>query len=163
MRQCIFLYFLMCLLQSSIAQGSRPEVVSTTGGTFSDETIHLDWTIGEIAISSLSTSSEQLTQGFHQPSYKLVSGSKLPPNIGIIEVFPNPTQDIIRINAKLNRKQKVQIRLIDLQGKIIVDLDRKGVEITETLDLSLLSSGSYIISLTPEDARAYKLFKIIKI
>lgn len=80
------------------------------------------------------------------------------PSVGINEnqsfdfsMFPNPTQNIVNISTKENISGYA---ISDLQGKIIQS--NTGSNIT-SIDLTNLTSGSYIITLISPEGRASKL------
>ena len=64
------------------------------------------------------------------------------------EVYPNPTKDILNINAKgIGSSYKVQI--IDMTGAIVMTADN-----AKTVNTSTLSTGNYIIKLIA-DGKTY--------
>ena len=64
------------------------------------------------------------------------------------EVYPNPTKDILNINAKgIGSSYKVQI--IDMTGAIVMTADN-----AKTVNTSTLSTGNYIIRLIA-DGKTY--------
>ncbi len=74
-----------------------------------------------------------------------------PVNIPDLNVYPNPVGDQLFISTE---KQAAQIRLWDINGRIVknietADLQTTGIEITA--DLSKLSPGVYILSMTFRD------------
>ncbi len=75
------------------------------------------------------------------------------------EVFPNPAKE--RLTLRLNSKNiGATIQLFDLQGKLIMEKIISNT--TENLDLSKISSGSYILKLTDNQAIEIKKIEIIK-
>lgn len=75
-----------------------PEVVATTGATFSNDEISLEWTLGEVMTESY-VGDILLTQGFHQPSLGLLSSNNDIPDLANygIHVFPNPSTDHVTV------------------------------------------------------------------
>jgi hypothetical protein len=51
----------------SQGQSITPAVVASSGGALENGTISIDWTLGEIATSTLNNAGFMLSQGFHQP------------------------------------------------------------------------------------------------
>jgi hypothetical protein len=47
----------------------KQDVISSAGTRFQSSTTALDWTLGEISVSTLQGNSAVLSQGFHQPKY----------------------------------------------------------------------------------------------
>ena len=60
----IWLCFSFQMIQ---AQMNSPEVWASTGDTYINPTIQVDWTIGEPIVDYAALPSLQVTQGFHQP------------------------------------------------------------------------------------------------
>jgi alpha-tubulin suppressor-like RCC1 family protein len=69
-----------------------------------------------------------------------------------ISVYPNPTNNIANINYTLEDSSSVILRLINIQGQIIVETktDKTNGLQTESIDLSNQSSGLYFITLTTD-------------
>jgi photosystem II stability/assembly factor-like uncharacterized protein len=68
-----------------------------------------------------------------------------------IEVFPNPTDGLLRFTTKLHAT------LTDLQGRAILVQEE-----TNILDLSTLAAGIYVLSLVGENGELVRRTKIIK-
>ena len=66
-----------------------------------------------------------------------------------IGIFPNPATDQIQIQSE---KEIVKIRILDLSGKTIEDVKN----ITSTVDVSTLDSGSYLIEITLDNGYVVK-------
>jgi hypothetical protein len=67
-------------------------------------------------------------------------------------VFPNPASEWITIDNK--EKQKVQVRMYNMLGEYVLVADlNSGVN---TIDISNLSDGVYVVSLQSENRRAYR-------
>lgn len=66
MKNLIYSLLLSLIGTALGAQSVTPEVVATTGETFSNSTVTLEWTLGEIMTETY-PGSILLTQGFHQP------------------------------------------------------------------------------------------------
>lgn len=61
-------------------------------------------------------------------------------------VFPNPTQDLIRIETGTNATYRLVV--VDMQGKVILN---KNVRKSETIDLSCFEKGGYVFEFECED------------
>ena len=71
-------------------------------------------------------------------------------SLGIV-VFPNPTQNILTIETRL----QIKIEVYDIMGKLLIEEEN-----TKRLDLSDLANGLYNLSIIYEDKRYSK--QIIK-
>ena len=70
-----------------------------------------------------------------------------------INLYPNPTNDIVNIDFTLENSSTVSIRLTNLQGQVIHQIKMDGISglQTATLDISDQSSGMYFITVTSDD------------
>jgi hypothetical protein len=75
-----------------------------------------------------------------------------------ISIYPNPTTNSIAVDFKENQRFD-KIVLTDLQGKIVFQND-KIEELNQTIDLSKLTSGIYMLNLSGTDGNLnYKVVK----
>ena len=72
----LLLIVIICLGGSKVkGQYTSPEVIATAGDFFSNATVSISWTLGEITTETFTGSNVALTQGFQQPTGRLkVSG-----------------------------------------------------------------------------------------
>lgn len=83
----------------------------------------------------------------------------------ILEVYPNPTSDNTKIDFKIETPAKVSIKVLDLLGKVVLDLPSQQYEIgnqTTSLNTRNLTSGIYTIVLTIGEQEISKKLSIIK-
>ncbi|MEM6379187.1 MAG: T9SS type A sorting domain-containing protein [Bacteroidota bacterium] len=145
------------------AQSSSPEVVSCAGETYQGTNVEISWTLGELAITTIQNSSHQITQGFHQPNYVITSIGELPNEIGEIKVFPNPVSDQIEMNLNFSQSRDVEVRLMDINGRIIWATKNSGSLIKQVKKVDHLSSGTYILHFLIDGNSYSQSFKIQKI
>lgn len=153
----------LAILSSLHSQSTSPHVISTSGKTFTGSTIKLDWTLGELNIKTESNAIESITQGFHQPYYKITSSNELSENIGTIKVFPNPIIESINLELQFNKIEKVNITLYDFSGNLIWNTIKEGNKIQVNKSISQLSTGNYVLKIEQIKKQFVKTFKIQKI
>lgn len=73
MKTIILVFIALVLNIAGYSQNVYPQVIATSGNSFSNSQNKVDWTLGETITETLSTSNNILTQGFQQPSYFLAS------------------------------------------------------------------------------------------
>ena len=139
-----------------------PSVITGCGGSlqgYSMVSVKSDFTLGEIAIETLKSDQYMLTQGFHQPSLGVISLLESPQTK--ISIFPNPITDILNLEFLNSHNEFVEIRIIDLSGKIIF----YDFTLTERnfykINTTFLKLGTYILEVTTEKEK--DLFKIQKL
>lgn len=70
----------------------------------------------------------------------------------LIEVYPNPAGSQAFIKLDLVRGQKINYRLCDLNGRIILEKNIKKSELSiESVDIGSISNGVYLLNVTLED------------
>tara|TARA_B100000795_G_scaffold10613_1_gene7463 strand:- start:534 stop:1028 length:495 start_codon:yes stop_codon:yes gene_type:complete len=131
---------LVCLFNTAHAQ----QVIASAGGE--------NFTIGEVVTSTLSTSNNTLTQGFHQPYFGIVNIVEYA-DIGI-NVFPNPTQGFIQIVPQEDINARVI--LFDARGRALINQAITG---ESTIDLTSFRQGEYSIIIRNQD----QVIKTVKI
>ena len=62
-----------------------------------------------------------------------------------INIYPNPTSDIMNIVMTNSNNDQINILMYDAIGKIVYAKSDKGTVINHSIDMSNLSSGNYII------------------
>lgn len=124
----------------TIAQQLTPEVVGSAGDHFVAGGTQLSWTLGEIAIESYFGTSNQLTQGFHQPERPMLSVDELSSTVHI-NAFPNPFTESIQIDVEGNT-EALTIQVYNALGQVVLTEQYNGSG-PQTIDFGGLSSGIY--------------------
>ena len=156
--------------QSSVA----PQVINSTGGTYTLNHYILDWSIGELALVNQMESSQPkfiVSNGFIQPFTEdpslVNTGSGF--GDGEIIILPNPTKNILEINFRTKQRGQMSYRLFDVRGRVLLtnSFYSYGYGQIEKIDMTGEMSGSYFlrIELNPELGSVHKIgsFKIIKL
>jgi hypothetical protein len=153
-------FTLLTFLFLLISYSQKNTVVS--GGVANGSTGSVSYSIGQIDYTSQISGTGFVSQGVQQP-YEVIVLSE---NQNIIEsvivsVYPNPTKDIASIFIKdFTNYEKLEFQLIDSNGKIIFENQRIISDYT-AIDLSILTSGIYILKLMG-DGKMISTFKMIK-
>jgi len=139
-----------------------PSVVTGCGGSlqgYSMVSLKSDFTLGEIAIETISSENFMLTQGFHQPSLGIISINE--DSYSQISVYPNPAVDIINLELLGFEGNYVNIQILDLSGKLIYsELVAINSE-KHQINTSILEIGSYVLEVIGKEQK--DVFKIQKI
>jgi hypothetical protein len=146
--------FLLSLLSTFAV--SAQEVVSTQGGSYSNVSANIDFTIGEIVINTGSSGSIELTQGFHQTNWNFVGLQNHSPSFNAT-IFPNPTSEILTI--KTNTFENVNYSLYDAQGKCVIQDKLSSAQ--TPIRVGHLASGAYSLILK-NDTQNLKTFQLVK-
>ena len=152
--RAILLLFL-CFPIFIFGQVTTPTVITNSGGTFSNSSVIMDFSIGELAVQTLQNN-EILTQGFHQGDLKVTTAVF---NLGIkTKIYPNPTTNFIIV--ELEKNVNADIKVYDINGKIVIE-DKLNDENEKQLDFSFLKQGNYLLHINISDKQSvYKIQKI---
>jgi hypothetical protein len=135
--------------------GFSQKVVNATGNTIYNSDINIEYSIGEIAITTLSNTSNHATQGLLQPTIKLTDpGCKIINDT--VVYFPNPTKDILRVVARTDWINGYRIYAAD--GKLL----RVAPFFNNQIYMYNLPGGVYFIKLFPGCDDKFRILKVIK-
>lgn len=152
MKTSLYLFILLYLF---IKPASAQQVVNTSGNTIKSADYSIEYSVGEIAITTFSSANNFITQGLLQPSLKIIN-----PDCSIInqsfQYFPSPTYDKLRLVGQSNWIDAYQVFATD--GKLVRSVKFYNNEI----DLSNLAGGIYFVRLLPGCDNNYKTLKIFK-
>lgn len=130
-------------------------VVNATGNTINDNSYLIEYSIGEISITTITGAQSNISQGVLQPNIKVLN-----PGCSFINdtfsFFPNPTRDKIRLVGRYNWINSYIVYAAD--GKLI----SKSSFYNNYIDLSRVAAGLYFIQLLPECDGKSKTLKILK-
>jgi hypothetical protein len=131
-------------------------VLNCSGNTIRDNNYIFEYSIGEIVVSTVNSTGNNVTQGLLQPSQKVVD-----PDCEIINdplsYFESPTRDKIRIVGRYDWIKAYQIFASD--GKLIAykNFYNNYIDIT-----GLPAAGIYFIRLMPGCNGKFKVIKFMK-
>ena len=132
------------------------EVIATQGDSYSNGSGSIDYTIGEVVISTGTDGTNDITQGFHQTNWNFLGVDDFAPEIKI-SIFPNPTENILNIQS--TSYEEFDFVMIDAQGKIVMNANLTGE--TTSLNVSHLTTGTYNLIINA-NGDAKKNFRLVK-
>lgn len=132
------------------------ELVSAQGESLSNASGSIDFSIGELVISTESNANNTLTQGFHQTAWEFVSLEDHLPAFSM-SIFPNPTSELLTINSAVY--DGVSYKMYDKSGRIVLAGELTD-ELTQ-LNVASFSDGSYSI-LLEQGNEPIKQFHLLK-
>jgi hypothetical protein len=147
---------IVALIGSSMTVFAQQDIVSSQGDSYSNGTNTIDYTIGEPITSTVSDGSNELTQGFHQTQLT-VTGIKDYETDFLVNVFPNPTAQLL--NVKVQKINNESYQIFDINGKLV--LDGKLSKTNTVIDMTGLAEGTFILSIVRAN-QPVKSFQIIK-
>lgn len=152
---------LFCCVQLN-AQSFTPFVIATAGHESENPDGSLVWTLGELSIQTLEGEKGILTQGFHQPDYKIIPLGNTEVSDLSINVFPNPVIDNLQIATSASANKSYGYQLFNVQGQLI--LEKSDIQLPYSISGFDLSQGTYVLRVyegsQPDE---YAIFKILKL
>lgn len=124
------------------AQSPLFQVLAPAGDVAETGNIRMYYTVGEPFIELYTKDANTLASGFQQPMYGVVASHEPGAESVQVNLWPNPTSDVIFWEIEGAGKGLFSWRLFDAPGALL----RQGdAEIAGALDLSVLPSGNYIL------------------
>lgn len=116
----------------------------------------------QASLTALRNAKTQIQQAFNYCSIYGLNG--LSAQDGLLDqlrLYPNPTTDFIRIEGPFEHQELIQIRLLDMQGKLIrKNLLAQENENSLSVDLRGLETGMYFVQVSRKGAsKTFKIFK----
>jgi hypothetical protein len=161
---CLLCLGLLTFLQ---AQQRSPSVLAPGGASAKGAFITLDWTLGELAVRSLSTPGGMLTEGFHQPTLQVEETTTRPAKeLGgqlRLTVAPNPVHSMLSIRIESELEGRTVIDLWDLQGRRLQTVTARLSGEDLEWDMSSLPAAVYSLSFRTEEGGLLRTFMVTKV
>ncbi|WP_461304323.1 T9SS type A sorting domain-containing protein [Aureisphaera sp.] len=156
----LLLVVLTCGAAQSQSLGQT--VMGNSGATISGTSNTLSFTLGEPVIGSI-TNGPSLGQGFWLGAIvEITLGAEDFTLEASATVYPNPVSNYLNISFKDMQGETFQALLFDMQGKQVMQKEIEASSSAETLSLSALSTGNYVLKVVQESTQKSKTFKIVK-
>ena len=162
MKKIVLVLFFLSYELYAIGQSSSSHVVAAAGGQAETSEYEVSWTLGDIAIETLESSSFVLTQGFQQAYFEITSIEKFQEEDLLLKVYPNPAADYIYITLESDKIKSVRIELFDLEGKIVINQQWYCSGGPYKIALNGLNSSFYFLKISTPAGKLLQTFKIIK-
>ena len=143
------------ILFSSFTTAIGQTVVNSTGNTLKDNSYYFEYSVGEISITTLAGTTNNVTQGLLQPNIK-----KVPPPCDFLDEkvlsFENPTRNMVRLVGRYDWITNYKVYAAD--GKLV----KEGRFYNNVIDLTKFPAAVYFIKLYPGCNDDYKVLKVVK-
>ena len=145
-----FALFLCLFSNRSLAQDYETciQVISASGKTGTQGGLTFTYTVGEPVITTLSGDTRKLTQGFHQPELCTVVSTK---DFDLadwdIEVFPNPTANVLTVRFSNAKGNTLRASVFNLLGQAMLTNRPLTQPEGSRLDCAAWQPGVYILQL----------------
>lgn len=132
-------------------QSIGPSTINAAGGYATLSGNEYEWSIGEMTmVSTFSTSAIVVTQGVLQPAFGSLDVKTTQNLTDGLLVFPNPANTTVNIQYTATDNGKLNYRLMDVVGRVILS-DSKDLKIgvnTLPLNIANLAEGTYLLEVT---------------
>jgi hypothetical protein len=166
MRKSISLLSLMFLTVAALSAQIQlaPSVVASAGDHYVGDNISISWTLGELAVTTLTGGDMILTQGFQQPFDTDVSIKENEVNWGI-SVYPNPVGDELRIRFETEKPGDFLIEVQDVTGRLISQVQHKQVNPGDIIlvNTSSYTTGVYFLKVLTPDHKQMQVTSLRKL
>ena len=146
-----------CILTGIVSYGQTSVVAS--GGSVSNNSGSISYSIGQVAYQSVSNASGSVSQGV-QHAFEISTLSLEENKFNFtLNAFPNPTTENLNLRVGNYKQEKLAYKLIDLEGKVISEASMLSEE--TTIDMKQLPVATYFVEVHNEGKKV-QTFKIIK-
>ena len=133
--------------------------VNVSGGSVSNTSGSISYSIGQVAYQSVSNTSGSVSQGV-QHAFEISTLSLNENKFNFtLNAFPNPTTENLNLRVGNYKQEKLAYKLIDLEGKVISEASMLSEE--TTIDMKQLPVATYFVEVHNEGKKV-QTFKIIK-
>jgi len=154
--QLIILFFLCSVMTYGQEIILSSKIVATSGANRNFNTVNISqWKLGEV--HQLTFGENTVTKSESNITTAGISGWD-------VTSYPNPFTDDLNLNFQTDKEMKVAIQVIDLNGKKVFEQNGRPVLNGQVINLQLgnLVTGTYLVSVIPENDKIFKVFKVQK-
>lgn len=157
----VFLTLFLLFGGRAEAQHLSHQVLVPAAGTAICSTAHLSQSIGESAITLLSSATNDLTQGFQQPRVRLIPLDQ--PQGSGVKAYPNPATECLNIELFGESARSYSIVLMDLSGRIVYSTELDFADTywyVHTIPVRHYVKGFYVVRVRCTKGIIDRTFKI---
>ena len=160
MKTQLLVFFIVFSSLSGFCQSLDLEVIASAGKSSQNLNFQLDWTIGEVITTTISSEDYILSQGFHQPNL-IISSIGLSDFPGLsVSIYPNPATEVVSVKLSSFGEDDRIIELIDMSGRICFYEQSNAQEIE--INLLGFEKGLFFLRIHDSNGKHLGSFKIIK-
>jgi hypothetical protein len=153
-----YFIFTILLLFNSFKFYSQQNTVAS-GGDYIGSNGSLSFSVGQIDYLNIDNASGNVNQGVQQPYQILDNSVNESDNTFEITIGPNPSFDVLIVQADFSKMNDIQGFITDQNGKMVKE--RQNLSLNPSFKLNDLSSGNYFLQIENEQ-KLIKSYKIIK-
>lgn len=158
MKTLLYLIVLFSFVVTANSQILTPELISSSGDSYRDHILSIEWSLGEIVVETVVDHNFTLTQGFHQAMVEITIINETKNTGYDLNVFPNPAGEQLNIKASEIPENGLDVYIYSMFGEEVV---RVHVESNFTsIPLHSLKPAEYIVRLFSENQEVKTLMLV---
>jgi hypothetical protein len=154
-------YLLLLFISLSMhSQQLHHQMISAQGkSTILSNGMMVSQTIGQQSPIGNRTNGVTVSQGFQQSNWGKYVNNNITTSISTI-TYPNPFETSLNFQFSMPIKDRIQIAVFDVRGRIVFEEEKNASETLLNVNLSTLASSNYLVRLTAPNYTYYS--QIIK-
>ena len=146
------------------AQSLTPQSINSGGTKMSQLNGSLSFTVGELVVLSQTDNEGNTLGGGFTTGATLTTASLQEADVLVldVDVYPNPTNELVNIQINYSTIDQVLITINDFQGKEIFNGKYAGLSNVIGINTANYSTGTYVLSLKNSNNQLLGTYKIIK-
>jgi hypothetical protein len=148
----------------SFAQSIAPQSVNSGGTKMTQANGSLSFTVGELVVLSQTDSDGNTLGGGFTAGATLTTASIQETDAAVldVQVYPNPTTELVNIKINYSSIDQVVVTISDLQGKEVYSGKYAGISNLIGINTASYATGTYVLSLKNINNQVLGTYKIIK-
>lgn len=138
----------------------KEDVIASAGNYDESASISLSWTLGEAFLPVFVGDQLMLTPTTQPTLFVTAVEETILPFVEV-KVFPNPTSEFVRIAFEDPLEVKIDLFLLDLQGKLLLRDFIETASSEKIIDMRSYDSGVYLLRLV--QGKLSNVYRIVKI
>lgn len=163
MKKTMMTIIAFILVSTLYGQVLERQVIGSSGTSISNSDNTLNFTIGEPIVGAISSTNNEVEQGFWNASAIMTLSNEDFVNQDLsVRLFPNPVSDYLNVNFNEITTSNYAIEIYDVTGKKQIKTSMLEGENQKRINLQPLASGIYLISVTQTNTNNTNTYRIIK-
>ena len=162
MKKILILIICLSVYQLN-AQQVGLSLLSSSGDYFENENYSISWSLGELAVETLSNTDNIITQGFQQTKLSTVGINENSLNNIHLTIYPNPAINEIFILSKGLENHEYLIQIFNILSSKKIEQRIFINEQKPKIKLNNLNPGTYMLVINSNDKRIYQTFLFQKV
>jgi hypothetical protein len=147
-----------------IGQTISPQVVTTTGATMANGITTINFTVGEITVSTLSDGNNTIGQGFTSSSTHTTITTVVSPDSDLlnVSVYPNPVTEIIFVDVRGESLENFRLVVHSIDGALLLQDNFIAKDNHIGINTQKWAKGTYVLSLLDSENQLLCSYQLIK-